>query len=68
MAAGIFNSSISFGQMLGPIMGATLFKFFGFRTTCDIISVTSLTLALLFIYETVRMIKRKSPRRIFEIN
>ena len=48
MSAGMFNTFMGLGEVIGTIYGALLFDHLGFRGVCDSISIICFTYALIF--------------------
>ena len=49
LCAGIFNSTLGIGQILGPLYGSNVKEFLGFRTTCDIFALIAIAYAFLYL-------------------
>lgn len=47
-AAGVFNTAYAVGCIIGPILGGYLSMYTNFRTTCDIMAISSATYAAIF--------------------
>jgi MFS family permease len=47
-ASGIFNTAYAIGCTIGPVLGGILNDSVGFRYTCDTMSMSSLTFAVLY--------------------
>jgi MFS family permease len=48
-AAGVFNTAYALGCIVAPILGGYLSMLTNFRTTCDIMAVSSAVYALIFL-------------------
>ena len=48
LASGLFNASLGVGQTVGPIIGALLYEYFGFRETQDMIACFCICYGLLY--------------------
>lgn len=46
LAAGVFNSLLGFGQILGPLYGANMMESTSFRYTCDFVALVGLLNAI----------------------
>jgi MFS family permease len=44
----IFHTCVGTGQILGPLSGSSVTKYFGFRTGCDIIAIWMITFLLVY--------------------
>ena len=48
ISAGVFNSGLGIGQVIGPIFGSYMTKMFDFRNWCDMIGVILLTYSVIY--------------------
>lgn len=46
LAAGVFNSLLGFGQIMGPLFGANMMEATSFRYTCDTVALIALVNAI----------------------
>jgi len=60
-ASGLFNTFNAIGSIIAPVLGGTLNECVGFRTTCDIMAVSSLTVGSIYFCSNVlpQIIKNK---------
>ena len=68
-ASGIFNTSYALGCLISPILGGALNEAYGFRTTCDIMAISSGLFGVFFFFAAVLpyiMNKKRKDREIRE--
>lgn len=52
MASGLFHAACQFGSSIGPIIGAILFQYTGFRWTCEILAMVAFFFGIVYFLGT----------------
>ena len=48
LASGLFNTFLGIGQVLGPLFGSLMTKYFGYRYCCDVVALICLVYAVAY--------------------